>query len=70
MPTLTGRVFDACFWCIVSAADAGIGRHVPEHAIERIVVSACGHSRIRSLILGSTTTQILRTCLVPVLLLR
>ena len=41
-----------------------------EHAIDLIVMGAYGHSRIRSLILGSTTTQVLRTCQVPVLLLR
>ena len=51
-------------------ADATIARHVQQHGIDLIVMGAYGHSRIRSLILGSTTTQVLRTCLVPVLLLR
>ncbi len=55
---------------VSGTADAAIARHVQDHAIELIVMGAYGHSRIRSLILGSTTTQILRTCLVPVLLLR
>ena len=55
---------------IAGAADAVIARHVQDHAIDLIVMGAYGHSRIRSLILGSTTTQILRTCHVPVLLLR
>ena len=55
---------------ITGAAEAVIARHVQDHAIDLIVMGAYGHSRIRSLILGSTTTQILRTCLVPVLLLR
>lgn len=55
---------------VAGSADAVIARHVQDHAIELIVMGAYGHSRIRSLILGSTTTQILRTCLVPVLLLR
>ncbi len=55
---------------VAGAANAVIARHVQDHAIELIVMGAYGHSRIRSLILGSTTTQILRTCLVPVLLLR
>lgn len=55
---------------VAGAADVVIARHVQDHAIDLIVMGAYGHSRIRSLILGSTTTQILRTCLVPVLLLR
>jgi nucleotide-binding universal stress UspA family protein len=55
---------------VAGTADAVIARHVQEKAIDLIVMGAYGHSRIRSLILGSTTTQILRTCPVPVLLLR
>jgi nucleotide-binding universal stress UspA family protein len=35
-----------------------------------LVMGAYGHSRIRSLVLGSTTAQVLRGCEVPVLLLR
>jgi nucleotide-binding universal stress UspA family protein len=35
-----------------------------------VVMGAYGHSRIRQLIVGSTTTQVLRSCEVPVLLLR
>ncbi len=55
---------------VAGAADTAIARHVQESAIDLIVMGAYGHSRIRCLILGSTTTQILRTCPVPVLLLR
>jgi nucleotide-binding universal stress UspA family protein len=55
---------------VAGSADAVIARHVQEQGIDLIVMGAYGHSRIRSLILGSTTTQILRTCPVPVLLLR
>lgn len=55
---------------VAGPADAAIARHVQQHAIDLIVMGAYGHSRIRSLILGSTTTQVLRSCLVPVLLLR
>lgn len=33
-------------------------------------MGAYGHSRIRTLILGSTTTQVRRNCPIPVLLLR
>jgi nucleotide-binding universal stress UspA family protein len=33
-------------------------------------MGAYGHSRIRQLIVGSTTTQVLRRCQIPILLLR
>ena len=35
-----------------------------------VVMGAYGHSRIRSLIIGSTTTEMIRSCKVPVLLFR
>lgn len=38
--------------------------------IDLLVMGAYGHSRIRHLILGSTTTQVLRSCQIPLLLLR
>ena len=51
-------------------ADAVIGQYVSANAIDLLVMGAYGHSRIRQLIVGSTTTAMLRTCLIPVLLLR
>ena len=47
-----------------------IAEYVSADAIGMIVMGAYGHSRIRQLIIGSTTTAVLRTCLIPVLLLR
>lgn len=35
-----------------------------------VVMGAYGHSRIRTLVIGSTTTEMLRSCKVPVLLMR
>jgi nucleotide-binding universal stress UspA family protein len=40
------------------------------HEIHLLAMGAYGHSRIRQLILGSTTTTLLRTSAVPVLILR
>jgi nucleotide-binding universal stress UspA family protein len=37
---------------------------------DMLVMGAYGHSRIRSLIIGSTTTEMIRSCKVPVLLVR
>ncbi|WP_223807341.1 universal stress protein [Montanilutibacter psychrotolerans] len=47
-----------------------IAQQVRDHGIDLLVMGAYGHSRIRNLIVGSTTTQLLRSCQVPVLLLR
>ena len=35
-----------------------------------LVMGAYGRSRIRSLIIGSTTTEMIRSCKVPVVLMR
>ena len=43
---------------------------VKRENINLLVMGAYGHSPIRSFILGSTTTQMVRTCLVPVLMFR
>ena len=47
-----------------------ISSHVEQHSIDLLVMGAYGHSRIRNLMIGSTTTQMIRSCLVPVLLFR
>lgn len=44
--------------------------HVRNEATDLLVMGAYGHSRIRQLIVGSTTTSLLRTSPVPVLVLR
>ncbi len=51
-------------------AETVISNHVEQHNIDLLVVGAYGHSRIRNLIIGSTTTQMIRSCLIPVLLFR
>lgn len=50
--------------------DSSIASYMQEHAIDLLVMGAYGHSRIRSMILGSTTTQLLRSSRGAVLLLR
>lgn len=37
---------------------------------ELLVMGAYGHSRVRSFIIGSTTTEMIRSCKVPVLIMR
>jgi len=47
-----------------------IASYVTSNDIHLLVMGAYGHSRIRYLIIGSTTTGMIRTCKVPVLLFR
>jgi nucleotide-binding universal stress UspA family protein len=41
-----------------------------DHAIDLVVMGAYGHSRIRQLLVGSTTTAMMRRIATPLLLLR
>jgi nucleotide-binding universal stress UspA family protein len=50
--------------------DAAIGAYVEANGIDLLVIGAYGHSRIRSLIIGSTTTSVLMSCRIPLLLCR
>ncbi|PVH28578.1 universal stress protein [Pararhodobacter oceanensis] len=50
--------------------DKALGDLVDEAGFDMLVMGAYGHSRIRSLIIGSTTTEMVRSCKVPVLLVR
>jgi nucleotide-binding universal stress UspA family protein len=55
---------------ISGAKEEIIRRYVSEQDIGLLVMGAYGHSPLRSLILGSTTTVMMRSCLIPVLLFR
>ena len=50
--------------------EAVLGRKVEDEGFDLLVMGAYGHSRIRSLVVGSTTTAMIRACRVPVLLYR
>lgn len=50
--------------------DDVVQKHVEARGIGLLVMGAYGHSRIRSLIIGSTTTELLRRCRIPVLMFR
>ncbi|WP_191059395.1 universal stress protein [Geminicoccus harenae] len=47
-----------------------IAREVQEQGIDLLVMGAYGHTRLRNLIIGSTTTEMIRSCKVPILLFR
>jgi len=47
-----------------------LGKLVEDEEFGMAVMGAYGHSRIRSLVIGSTTTEMVRSCRVPVVLMR
>lgn len=51
-------------------ADAAIGAYVKQNGIDFLAMGAYGHSRVRQFIVGSTTSAMIRTCLIPVMLFR
>jgi nucleotide-binding universal stress UspA family protein len=51
-------------------AEATLHAYESEHDIDITVMGAYGHSRIRQLLVGSTTTSMLRNAHIPVLILR
>jgi nucleotide-binding universal stress UspA family protein len=50
--------------------DSALGKLVEDDQFDMLVMGAYGHSRIRNLMIGSTTTAMIRTCKVPVVLMR
>lgn len=67
---LRGAGFTVSAHATAGPVDEVIAAAVKEHRINLLVMGAYGHSRIREFILGSTTTTMVRTCLVPVLMFR
>jgi len=50
--------------------DEVICQSVNDDGFDLLLMGAYGHSRIRNLIIGSTTTEMIRSCMIPVLLFR
>lgn len=55
---------------VAGQPEVELGKLVDQDGFGMLVMGAYGHSRIRSLVIGSTTTEMMRSCKVPVLLLR
>lgn len=47
-----------------------IVRTIQEQAIDMLIMGAFGHSPLRSLVVGSKTTELLKASTIPTLLLR
>ncbi|MEZ5675149.1 Nucleotide-binding universal stress protein, UspA family [Thalassovita litoralis] len=68
--TLSAGGHTATVKIVEGAADTALGELVEAEGHDLLVMGAYGHSRIRSMIIGSTTTQMIRTCKVPVVLMK
>ena len=51
-------------------AEPIIARAVEDQGIDLLVMGAYGHSRLRNLIIGSATTEMIRSCKIPLMLFR
>lgn len=62
-------VFPTC-QVLTGEVESAIADYVAHTGIDLLMLGAYGHSRIRELLIGSTTTELLRRCHVPVLCFR
>ncbi|SIT17579.1 Nucleotide-binding universal stress protein, UspA family [Roseivivax lentus] len=50
--------------------EEALGKLIDDADFDHLVMGASGHSRLRSLFVGSTSLEMIRTCKVPILLVR
>lgn len=68
--TLKAAGIDVETSVLTGQPETALAKLVEEAQFDMLVMGAYGHSRIRSLIIGSTTTAMIRSCKVPVVLMR
>jgi nucleotide-binding universal stress UspA family protein len=68
--TLESAGFEVTTVVIPGDTERVIAQYVRDHAIDMLLMGAYGHSPLRSLLLGSKTSDLLRSAKVPTLLLR
>ena len=67
---LRGAGYDVTAELVPGTPETVIARAVDDGGADLLVMGAYGHSRMRSLIIGSTTSEMIRSCKVPVALFR
>ncbi len=67
---LKGAGFDVSAEIVEGRPETVFADQVGEGQADMMIMGAFGSSRIRSLVLGSTTTEVIRSCAVPLLLFR
>jgi len=55
---------------LTGEVETAISNYIESSEIDLLILGAYGHSRIREFLIGSTTTELLRRCRVPVLCFR
>lgn len=68
--TLKNGGYNATGEIVAGHTEMAIAAKVEQENVDLLLMGAYGHSRIRNLIIGSTTTEMIRSCKVPVLLFR
>lgn len=68
--TLKNGGFQASGEILAGHTEMAISSKIEQANFDLLLMGAYGHSRIRSLIIGSTTTEMIRSCKIPVLLFR
>ena len=68
--TFKGAGLEATSDVVEGRVEDVIATQVRDLESQLLVMGAYGHSRIRHLVIGSTTTELIRTCQVPVLVIR
>lgn len=67
---LQGAEFYPICSVVEGDSEKAIANYISQHDISLLLMGAYGHSRIRHLVIGSTTAQLLRSSNIPVLLFR
>jgi nucleotide-binding universal stress UspA family protein len=62
--------YDVDVQIVPGQPEAVICQAVEADGVDLLVMGAYGHSRIRSLVIGSTTTEMVRSCKIPIVLFR
>lgn len=68
--TLSAAGFSPICQVLQGHVEPAMEKYIAEHKIDFLLMGAYGHSRIRHLVIGSTTAQMLRSSHIPVLLFR
>ncbi|MGD1939955.1 MAG: universal stress protein [Leptolyngbyaceae cyanobacterium] len=70
LPILEGAAIAPTISRPVGEPEKVISQYIKQQHISLLLMGAYGHRRIRHLVIGSTTVQLLRSCSIPILLLR
>ncbi len=67
---LSAAGFKAGSGILPGQPEEALGQLIDSEGFDHLVMGASGHSRLRSLFVGSTSMEMIRTCKVPILLVR